>query len=341
MVSIEDVRASNARISTDLPSGLVAVFVGSTSGIGEYTMVQFAKHAVRPRIHFVGRSQESADRLQQQLTTLNPDGTYIFHKADTSLLRNVDAVCRAIKEQETAINILVLSTGTLLFGTTTEEDLHFGAALVTYSRNRFTVNLLPLLERAQTLRRVVSVFAGTKEGPVDVNDLQRYKMLAIKARGHAASNVTLSLEAMAAKAPTVTFVHSFPGFVKSNLIRGGEGAFITVLGWLGKVREKLGGSFVPNEESGDRHVFAATSAMYPGKKDAEATAGIPFAKGGAIAKGSDGKPGSGVYTVDEDGSPATPQVTEVLAGLRKDGTADIIWKDQEAQFERITGVKAI
>jgi NAD(P)-dependent dehydrogenase (short-subunit alcohol dehydrogenase family) len=114
MVALEDVQSSNSRIASTLPPGLVAVFVGGTSGIGETALKQFAKHARQPRVYFVGRSQESADRVAMECKALNSEGDYIFIKADTSLIRNVDDVCRKIKSKEKAINLLFISTGTLL-----------------------------------------------------------------------------------------------------------------------------------------------------------------------------------------------------------------------------------
>ncbi len=117
MVSLTEVQASNCRITSVLPPGLVAVFVGATSGIGETSFKQFAKHACRPRIYFIGRSQQSADRITAECKALNPEGKYIFLKADTSLIHTVDEVCRDIKSKEKVINLLFLCTGTMLMHT--------------------------------------------------------------------------------------------------------------------------------------------------------------------------------------------------------------------------------
>lgn len=114
MVSLDDVQFSNARIASTLPPGLVAVFVGATNGIGETTLKQFAKHARQPRVYFVGRSQEAGDRIAVECKALNAEGEYIFIKADTSLIRTVDDVCRDIKSKEKSVNLLFLSTGTLI-----------------------------------------------------------------------------------------------------------------------------------------------------------------------------------------------------------------------------------
>lgn len=117
MVSLLDVQSSNSRIASVLPPGLVAVFVGATSGIGETSLKQFAKHARQPRVYFVGRSQEAGDRITGECKALNSEGKYIFVKADTSLIHNVDDVCRDIKNKEKTINLLFLSTGTFKFFT--------------------------------------------------------------------------------------------------------------------------------------------------------------------------------------------------------------------------------
>jgi len=114
MVSLGAMRASNAQVATALLPGLVGVFIGATSGIGETSLKQFAKHSSRPRAYFVGRSQEAGDRILSECKALNPDGEYIFRKADVSLIRVVDDVCREIKSKEKAINILCLSPGNLV-----------------------------------------------------------------------------------------------------------------------------------------------------------------------------------------------------------------------------------
>src|ERR1700733_14471143 len=100
MVALPEVQSSNSRIASALPPGLVAVFVGGTSGIGETTLKQFAKHTRRPRVYFVGRSQKAGDRIAAECTALNSEGQYIFIKADTSLIHTVDDTCRDVKSKE-------------------------------------------------------------------------------------------------------------------------------------------------------------------------------------------------------------------------------------------------
>jgi len=116
MVSLEAMRASNARIASELPAGLVAVFLGATSGIGATSLKQFAKHARQPRIYFAGRREDEGNRIKTELKTLNPDGEYYYMKCDASLLKNVDQLCRDIKSKESAINLLFLTIGTMVTG---------------------------------------------------------------------------------------------------------------------------------------------------------------------------------------------------------------------------------
>ena len=119
MVSFAEIQSSNSRMATTLPSDLVAVFVGATSGIGEYTLKQFARYVRRPRVYFVGRSQDAGDRITAECNKINPEGKYSFIKADISLIRIVDDVCRDIKSKEQAVNLLFLSQGTFVAHTST------------------------------------------------------------------------------------------------------------------------------------------------------------------------------------------------------------------------------
>ena len=111
MVTFSSVQSSNSLIASTLPPNLVAVFVGATSGIGEATLKQFARHSRQPRAYFIGRSQDAGDRILAQCRALNSEGEYIFIQADVSLIRVVDEVCEEIQAKENAINILFLSAG--------------------------------------------------------------------------------------------------------------------------------------------------------------------------------------------------------------------------------------
>ncbi|GFF99456.1 hypothetical protein IFM61392_00839 [Aspergillus lentulus] len=219
MVSLGAILASNRRLESALPAGLVAVFGGATSGIDETATKQFAKHANAPRIYFVGRTDSWAERIKTELKTINPKGSYFSLQCDASLLKSVDEVCQEIKAKETVIGLLFLSIGSLITGTSTVENLHYFAALTYYSRIRFAMNLLPLIRTTPALRRVVTVF----------------KLSATAGRGHFASMLTLSFEVLAQKAPEVSFIHDYPGFVKTDLARGTNGVGMAIVKGLFKV----------------------------------------------------------------------------------------------------------
>ncbi len=225
----------------------------------------------------------------------------------------------------------------------TEEGLSVQRALKLHSRTRFTMNLLPLLQAATSLRRVVSVLVGTKEGPIDPNNLAGENLSLAESRTQSASMVTLLLEEAARAAPDVSFVHDYPGFVKSGIMKTIDNPVTYV---LGNMLTYLASPFISISpaESGERHLFLATSARYaPSQGDAGA-AGVPVPASGSgdvtVAKGSDGKVGSGVYTVDERCESGGPLVDEILSKMREDGTAQSVWEHIEADILRITAKKA-
>jgi ABC-type sugar transport system substrate-binding protein len=177
------------------------------------------------------------------------------------------------------------------------------SCLVHYSRARLIVNLLPLLQQATALRRIASVFAAGKEGPIHVTDIQAWKVPMLSQRGHASSLVTSTLEALAKKAPDVSFIHGFSGPVKSGIVRGAKGAAMFLIKVVFMVIGPL--IFIPNEESGERHLFLATSARYPAGMGGDAAPGVPLAGGVAVARGTSGEAGNGVYSVDWGGEIST------------------------------------
>ncbi|KAK6003802.1 hypothetical protein QM012_009573 [Aureobasidium pullulans] len=316
MVALEIVRASNQEIASTLPSGLVAVFVGATNGVGEATVRQFAKYASAPRVYLIGRSEEAGARIVKECKALNTQGEFTFIGKDTSLIRNVDEICEEIKRKEKAVNLLFLTIGTLQTGITTDEGLHYPAALAVHARNRFISQLLPLINNATSLRRVVSVFIATLEGEIKMDDFQGWHMKLMANRDHAASITTLSLESHHKDNPNVSFIHNFPGVVKSGITRGTSGPVLTALKAVIRVFGSL--FYMPSEEAGDRHVFLSTSARYlAGLEDS--AAGVPLSCDLSVARGTDGTVGSGVYSINASGESAGPRVEEALASLRSRG----------------------
>ncbi|XXH02618.1 hypothetical protein Hte_008997 [Hypoxylon texense] len=340
MVALSEVTASNERVATTFPTGLVAVFVGGTSGVGEYTVKTLAKYASKPRVYIVGRSREAADRIIGECKQLSGGGgTFEFIQADVSLLKSVDDVCRQIRSKETEINILFESQGSMGFAQTTSEGLPLASCLVMHSRMRFILNLLPLLQRARSLRRVVSVQAATCEGAVDLANIPGRGFPLARWRNQVASVQTLLLGEAARRAPAVGFVHTLPGIVRSGISRDARGLKMSLLVGIFSILQPL--VETPPAECGERHVFYATSAMYAARQDSATGAGVALASTLSTARGTDGNKGSGMYSVGVKGESVSRQVEELLAQFRKDGTAEKVWDYIMGDFKRITGTEVV
>lgn len=222
------------------------------------------------------------------------------------------------------------------------EGLHLFLATVYYARILIPTLLLHLLTHAShttSLARVVDIAGGTKEGPIDTSDLAALRIPFGKMRGQLASMHTLALETLSEQAPTVSFVHDFPGAVVTPLFDGAPG-------WAGVVVWVLGAYLrlfqrwlsVPIEECGERHVFLATSAKYAareGKAD-----GVVVGEGVERGKATEGVEG-GVYSVDWDGEGPGDRVMGLLEGLRKKGVREVVWEHTSGEFERIRRGKGL
>lgn len=224
----------------------------------------------------------------------------------------------------------------------TEEGIHYPSALTILARNRIISNLLPLIRQADSLRRVVSVFGATMEGPIDLDDFEGWHLSRPRQYGHEASITTLALEAHHRNAPDVSFVHNFPGAVESGIARG-------QVGWLMRTLKTVWavlGSWVhiPLEEAGDRHLFLCTSARFsatttaPSSESQAAAAaaaqGVPLVEGLTRARGTDGKEGSGVYSIDANGDSSGPKVEKLLARMRDEGMVEQVWEHIESTINR-------
>ncbi|OAA53197.1 NAD(P)-binding domain protein [Cordyceps fumosorosea ARSEF 2679] len=332
MVAYSVVRDSNMLIANSLPEGLVAVFVGGTSGIGEYTLKELARAARKPRIYILGRSQTSFDRIAADCKQINPEGRYSFVQGDISLLRNVDRLCHKVQEQESAINIVFWSAGTLISKQKTAEGLDVAAALRVYSRTRIIANFLPQLAAATGIRRVVSVSTGTDEGAVDFDDFQLLRGGGLaKQRAHNSSIISLTNMYFAHKAPTVSFIHDYPGLVRSGISRGTTGALraaFVVMNALGPLL-----FYKPDQESGARHLYYLTSARFKAKEGVEES--VPVGDGIAVARGVDGVSGGGIYSCDADNEEAPRKVERILARHKEQGAVERVWKQIQDDTDAI------
>jgi hypothetical protein len=169
-----------------------------------------------------------------------------------------------------------------------------------------------------------------------MKDIQGWKVPMRALTGHGSSLATVSLEVLSEKAPDVSFVHAFPGFVKSKLDRPGQGALVFVLRQVFKVMSAIN-TVIPSEENGERLLFIMTSAKYPAGKPVEGISGLSLMDGVEVTNSTGGKPGGGVYSVDENGESYGHKMETVMITLWKHEARDIVWDDLETEWKRITG----
>ncbi len=217
----------------------------------------------------------------------------------------------------------------------TEEGLTKAYVLPVTSRIHFSLALLPALQRASGLKRVVSVFAAGYEGPFDESDWADYgSKHPIQARGHFASMITMAHNVLAKRAPDVSFIHNYPGAVKTNFGKDAKGVMVavrTALVLLGPLFLK----YRSIEESSVVQIYGATSAAFPPADGA--AAGVALPEGMSVSVGADGKAGSGSYNLNAMCERASDAVEKRLAEARKSGVEDRLWEHLVGEIKDITG----
>ena len=274
------------------------------------------------------------------MKSINSSAQPTFLQSDISLLENVDKVCAEIIAKEKKLNLLFMTPGylTLKGRNETAEGLDRKFALHYYARMRFVTNLLPLLRAAAQdssvnasarLSRVVSVLDPLVSvrlggsGKLDYSDLSLKRSFSLgKCGAHASLMGNFFLEGMAQRHPYTSFLHAYPSGVDTGVARELPfgGAFLSVL------KPFLSPFMVPIEESGERHLFAATNGRFPSKAEGESTEGD-------VAVGSNGVRGSGSYWLNWDGEVFSPN--KKLERTRAEGAVEKVVQHTEEVFKQI------
>ncbi|KAF3920255.1 hypothetical protein AA313_de0207978 [Arthrobotrys entomopaga] len=318
MVTIDKIKASNAVINGKLPSGLVALFVGATNGIGESTLRKFYTTAPSPRVYFIGRSQSSAERIISSLQPLNPTGHLEFIQADVSLLKNVDEATRKFLEKETEVNLLVMSQGVLTMEgrTETSEGIDTKLALNYFSRAKLISNLLPALTSAAASSssssptfgaRVLSILSTGQESDIDFDDYELKNTYTLRrALTHAVTSNSAIVQYLSATHPTIGFIHAYPGAVNTNMIESSR--LPGYVKFTSRVLMPVFKGFLTSvEDSGERHFWLATDEK--------------FGKGG--------------WLVDEKGEESGVARRAVERGVCDVGVGEKVWRLSMGLFERV------
>lgn len=139
---------------------------------------------------------------------------------------------------------------------------------------------------------------------------------------HATTMNSLAAYELAKANPGISFIHTYPGVVKTNIAQG----FGPVLRFIMNGALAVFSPFmVALGESGERHLYAATSNVYP-----------PSAKANESAvTGIDGVKGSGAYRLNRDGDIVGKD--GILKEYRSQGVGKKIWDHTLEVFEKVCG----
>jgi len=204
-------------------------------------------------------------------------------------------------------------------------------SLMYYSRMRMIIKLLPLLLKSTLPARVVSVYAAGTEAklfPEDLSlrDLTHYSYS--QARSHMVYMHTLFMETVAEQhRGKLGLIHIFPGLVLGPGFQNPELPTWFRIVWRWVFVPLLGRLVtVPAEECGDR-MLSLASPRYPPR---------PMDKSKSqegVAIGTDGQPGSGVYSLNWNGE--TNPNTMAYEKINKDEMRKKVWDHTMKAFEVI------
>jgi NAD(P)-dependent dehydrogenase (short-subunit alcohol dehydrogenase family) len=315
MVSMKDVRAANNSLSSQ---SFTAVFAGSTSGIGLGAIEALLKSTKSSKVYVVGRSQSRFAPTLAKLQDLNKSAEIIFIEAQVSLLKEVDRVCAIIKAQESTIDLLWLSQGGLsaLDSELTAEGLISGFAIKNYSRTLFMHKLMPLLNKSSD-PRVISVLSAGQEGVVNTTDFglldpKNYGFIAAAKQG--VSMMSLVMREMSLENPKVSFIHTNPGMVNTDVhhkLADTMTGYLTPFSWL------LRWALIPlmhsfgctAEEAGEMGLYEVTNESY------SASTGVNF------------------FRLDPNAKDAGASST--LSKYENDGTQRRVWEHYLEVFDKV------
>ncbi|KAK1757996.1 hypothetical protein QBC47DRAFT_373528 [Echria macrotheca] len=314
-MKIDAIRQANAAFAAEHNTELVAVFAGGTGGIGSSTLEKLAAVVESATFYIAGRSTVRFAPQRAALEKINPNVKIVFFECDISLLADVDAFAKLVRENETKVDYLYMSPGVLpLVGGAqyTKEGLERSFALSYYSRLRLTYNLLPLLQTAPH-PRVLSVLNGGREAPLVEDDLGMEKnWTALGAMGQVTTLNTLAFDHLASQNHKIAFIHAFPGFVKTEI--GANMKAAPDAGILGQIYASVVKGVVSimmfflgitPEESGERMAYHLTSSTFA----------------------------PGVSLLNEH-SEVVPGPS-ILAKYRADGWPDRVWEFTQGVFDKV------
>lgn len=191
---------------------------------------------------------------------------------------------------------------------------------------RFVHQLLPELNKASSsggLSSVISVLGAGSEGKIHLDDLALKKNYGVlNVLKHATTMNSFAAEELAKANPGTSFIHAYPGMVKTNIAQGFGPTMRFIMSGAMTVFSPFA---VGLQESGERHLYAATSSAYSPRAKANESS----------VSGIDGEKGSGAYRLNWDGSVIGKD--SVLKEYRSQGVGKKIWDHTLEVFEKVCG----
>jgi NAD(P)-dependent dehydrogenase (short-subunit alcohol dehydrogenase family) len=250
-MSLQDVRAKNAAVSL---AGRRAVVVGGTSGIGHGIAVRLAK--ANASVTIVGRDASRGAAIVDEMKATGGSGSHRFVPCDAFLLDNVRKTAETIRADTPALDILVLSQGigTMQGRTETSEGIDQKLALHYYGRMGFVGSLLPSL-RAQAAAepafapRVLTILTAGVHPPYahyrsDPEVKTHYSLKNAADAGCMYNDLAVDSLSRDPSNKGIAFIHSAPGMVDTNIIRG----LPTVVQWIAGLLRPLSRSIHDSAE---------------------------------------------------------------------------------------------
>src|ERR1700761_6668439 len=99
MVSISEIRASNAQITKD-KAPQIAVFTGATDGIGKATLIRLVSTKLPMKIYVIGRNGEKHKQFLDELRKSNIRVDIVWLEGQISLLAETKRLCDEIRWRE-------------------------------------------------------------------------------------------------------------------------------------------------------------------------------------------------------------------------------------------------
>ncbi|KAL8369785.1 hypothetical protein RB595_000223 [Gaeumannomyces hyphopodioides] len=198
----------------------------------------------------------------------------------------------------------------------TSEGLKRSYILGFYARMRSIGNLLPQLQAAQGLERVVPVLVVTQKGKMALDDLGRRRPPSIAVRNQLVSMATLTLEELTRRAPDVSFVHDFSGLARSGITQDMRGR-------LRRAAQR-------------RHGRAHAPALRPRRRERRA----PRLLNRQRHVPPDGALGSGAYSIGSKNGNGSRSIDDLLARLWKEGVGRRVdyWDPRNSRVSSGSGV---